>query len=546
MNQKPRIPPQKLITAILLSLIILTGFFLRSYYLNFPSIGYHNMKENENISIAKYIRDTNDFVNRKIYFYDAFSDKNDFGLYPQIPFTAYQIFIGYKLFGDNLWFPRLINIIFMLLSILCMFWLIEIFLKENIYSLSGALLLSIMPLGVYFSRNLQPESGAFFFMLLGNLMFMKFIRAFKKIYWFCFALCLTITTGYKIAFLIGFVPLLFIFPYKKYISERRPRSILKEILLLIFPVAVLFLYWIYTKQISFSASWKGRVDFLSVFSISYWEKYGRIIWHYAQNENFTTIYFLLFSLGIILLWINRDKDKSLFGKYLRAWSITIIPYFMVFSDYLNQHNYYQMPFLSFVCLAIVYFIKEISSCVVNIFNLTKKLQIFLFIFAAFTVISLPDVKRGIAAHFRVIYPGTDVMGKSLKKITEKNEKFFIYTFSQGYAPCVYAEKKCGWAESLDEFKANEQKFKIRYVVIYPYHFFKNMDKNIKDYLTDNYRVKIVGLTKTINGLFPTILLLEKGGKINTDEFLKTNNLRLETVYNTIDGPLPFYIISSKS
>src|SRR3989338_10640863 len=105
MNPKPILPPKKLITVILLSLIILTGFFPRAYHLNFPSIGYHNMKENENISIAKYIRDTNDFVNRKIYFYDAFSDKNDFGLYPQVPFTAYQIFIGYKLFGDNLWFP---------------------------------------------------------------------------------------------------------------------------------------------------------------------------------------------------------------------------------------------------------------------------------------------------------------------------------------------------------------------------------------------------------------------------------------------------------
>src|SRR3989338_4284604 len=108
---------------------------------------------------------------------------------------------------------------------------------------------------------------------------------------------------------------------------------------------------------------------------------------------------------------------------------------MVFSDYLNQHNYYQMPFLGFVCLTIVYFIKEISSYIANIFNLTRKLEIFLFIFTAFTVISLPDVKRDVVAHFRVIYPGTDVIGKVLKKITEKNENFFVYTFSQGYAPC---------------------------------------------------------------------------------------------------------------
>lgn len=545
MNPNPVLPPKKAITALILFLIILNGFSLRAYHLDFPSIGYHNFKENEYISIAKRMRDTNDFVNRSVYFFNAFDEKIDYGIYPQIPFVAYQILAGYKLFGDHLWFPRTINIIFMLLSILCIFWLTKIFLKENIYGLSCALLLSIMPLGVYFSRNLQPESGAFFFMLLGNLAFIKFTRDLKRIYWIIFVSCLTITACYKISFLIGFAPLLLIFPYKKYALEKRISSIVKEAAIFISPPILLFLYWIRTKQISFSVHWEGRVDFLSVFSISYWEEYGGTIWHYIERENFTAIYFLLFLYGIILLWSNHNKNNGLFDRYLRAWSIAIIPYFMVFSDYLNQHNYYQMPFLGFACLTIVWFIKEISSYVADIFRLTGKPLIFLFIFAAFTVISLPDIRRNITAHFRVISPGTDVIGKALMKMTEKDERFFIYTFSQGYAPCAYAERKCGWPKSLDDFKMNEQRFKIRYVVIYPCRFLENMDKNIKDYLEDNYGAKIVGLTKTAKGVSARILLLEKGGKVNFKEVfkIKARNLKLETIYDTPDGPLPFYVLN---
>jgi len=40
-------------TFIILALILALGLFLRLDNLNFPSIGYHNMIENEYLSIAR-------------------------------------------------------------------------------------------------------------------------------------------------------------------------------------------------------------------------------------------------------------------------------------------------------------------------------------------------------------------------------------------------------------------------------------------------------------------------------------------------------------
>ncbi|MDP7157791.1 MAG: hypothetical protein QF922_06170, partial [SAR324 cluster bacterium] len=35
-----------------LTIILVFGAYLRSYHINYPSIGYHNMKENEYLSMA--------------------------------------------------------------------------------------------------------------------------------------------------------------------------------------------------------------------------------------------------------------------------------------------------------------------------------------------------------------------------------------------------------------------------------------------------------------------------------------------------------------
>ena len=97
---------------IFIGLILLLGLVLRAYNLDFPSIGYHNMKENEYLSMAEAMLGSGDFATRRVYFHNALEGDTTWKLYPQPPLISYQILISWKILGKNLWGPRLFNALF--------------------------------------------------------------------------------------------------------------------------------------------------------------------------------------------------------------------------------------------------------------------------------------------------------------------------------------------------------------------------------------------------------------------------------------------------
>src|SRR3989338_7115947 len=143
MNPKPILPPKKLITVILLSLIILTGFFLRSYHLNFPSIGYHNMKENEYIGEALFMLKDADYLHRKL-FRMGMDELPNFEAYPQMPILPWIFVILWKIFGIKLWLARLVIIAFSLGSIPLLYLIVKKLRKSRTLALLSSLLFTIL------------------------------------------------------------------------------------------------------------------------------------------------------------------------------------------------------------------------------------------------------------------------------------------------------------------------------------------------------------------------------------------------------------------
>lgn len=333
-----------------LGIILLLGFALRSYNLDFPSIGYHNTKENDYLCMAQEMQRTGDYVTRRIYFWNAFEDNPVVRVYPQPPLVTYQILFCWKFLGENLWGPRLINILFGLLSILVIYFIGRVLFKDENRALFCAFLLAIMPLPVFFSRNLQPESPAYFFVLLGSLFYLRFIGSFKAYNLLFGGLAFATAWIYKFSFLIGVLPFVICLPYRQIFWEKR-KSFLKYTLAFIIPYLVIIASILWMKKIG---QWQfediGRVKLLEVFSFSYWQKYGPMIYSYIFNENFTFIFTMLASCGIIFSFI---RIKGLLNRYIIGLTLSIVPYCMIFSDYINQHNYYQMPFLGLVCLVLV-------------------------------------------------------------------------------------------------------------------------------------------------------------------------------------------------
>jgi 4-amino-4-deoxy-L-arabinose transferase-like glycosyltransferase len=527
---------------IILGLILCLGLASRCYHLNFPSIGYHNMKENEYLSMAEEMIRTKDFITRRIYFYNAFEEEPTMKLYPQPPLISYQTLISWKLLGDNLWGPRLFNVLFGLASIVVIYLIALLLFKEIKWALFCAFLLAIMPLGVFFSRNLQPESPAFFFMLLGSLFYLKFTSSFKKYDLFLGGLFLTFACLYKLSFLIAVLALIFCLPFKVLFKEKR--EFIKYILIFLFLLSVIIiaiLWLIYIKHWEFDyPATTSDIRLFEIFFSSYWRNYGFIIWWYIK-ENYTLVIVSLALLGIICACVRK---KGLLNRYIIGWVLSIMPYVMIFSNKINQHNYYQMPFLGMVCIASVY---AVSFATESAKKITKK-SIFVYLITFLVVLSLPMAYFAIRRMYGKVFLGEDVAGRSLKEFTLANERIFLLTFSQGYGVARYAQRYAGWPESLEDFKDKEEKFKIRYVCIYPTGFSENLKDNslMLSYFQNNYHLKELGMIKIGKVNYEIVYsIYERGnGETDVNKFIYSNldKIKLRTTYMILGKSFPFYAI----
>jgi len=511
-------------TTAILGLILLTGFFLRSYNLDFPSIGYHNMMENEYLSISQEMLNTQDFINRRVYFYNAFAENPIVKTYSEPPLISYQVIISWKLLGGNLWGPRLINILFGLSSILIIYFIANILFANVGLALYSAFLLAIMPLAVFFSRNLQPESPAFFFMILSNLFYLRFATNFKKYNLFFGSLCMSCAWLYRFNFIFGILPFLFCLPFKALFKEKKEPF--KCALAFFLPYLTILAVFVLLSRL-------GQWDFkkvggikLDIFSLTYWRNYGNTILWYIKGENYTPVYSILALLGILFALF---KGSSLLNRYIIGWSLTAVFYGIVFSEQIYQQSFAQKPFLVMVCICSAYAIWYISETVKKFFK--KNLIIYFMILT--TVISIPFVYGSLSKMFATVFFGEDVAGESLKEFTGPSERIFLFTYAQGYAIARYAQRYVGWPANLEEFKDREGKNNIRYVCFYPaefIHTLKTSNPEWFEYIQNNYHVKEVGLSDEMNKIF--YLILERGTGSDPKTFLQSFSGRkqVRTIY----------------
>ncbi len=513
-----------------LTAIVLFGLFLRVYNLNFPSIGYHNMKENEYLSMAQEMERTQDFITKRIYFYNVFDDVPIMKIYPQIPLISYQTLIAWKFFGHNMWAPRLFNVIFGALSILIIYSITNLLFNNINLSLFSAFLLAIMPLSVFFSRNLQPESPAFFFMLLGNLFYLRFCRFLKNYGLFWGGICFSIAYIYKSTFIFGILPFLICFDFKTMLKKKNIN--LRLILTFLTPFLLIFIANVWLKIISQDKMQEGllsRINIFHLFSPLYWKAYGQRIWKYTSFDNFAKIPLFAALLGI---FIALFKKKTLIERYIIGWTATVVFYCMIFSDFINQHNYYQLPFLALICIAASYTALFISEQIRKLFKIDFLKYTAIFIALA----TMPFAFSSLVTIHDKVFWAEDIAGESLKEFTKPGERIFLYTHCQGNGIARYAHRYMGWPKTLDEFKKNEKKFGIKYICFYPYLFMRDFRKNSPEffkYITSNYHIKEKGFLKRYKKLHIAYLILEKNNGLNfaNASVLAQKDIKLRKTYN---------------
>ncbi len=539
---------------LLFCAILFLGFILRSYNLNFPSIGYHDMKENEYLGVAQEMQRTGDFLSRRVYFYDAFDENSNLKISPQPSLISYQIILSWKLFGENLWSLRLCNIVFGLLSIPVMYYLAFALFRRVSLSLFCSLLLAIMPLGVFFSRNIQPESPAFFFMLLGNLFYLRFGASLKK-YYLLLGGCSFVLSGlYASNFIFGAIACLFFFPFQDF--SKNKKELLKFALPFILPYVALFSIGVWLSFLRPGHFLKlDKMRLWDVFFSGYWQQHGRQIWWYIRGENFTLVFAILSLSGVIIAFLNPVRNlfhssgcsivsngvkrKSLLDRYIIGWVLTALIYLAVYSDPIYQANYYQMPFLGMVCILSTYAVSSISQMLKKII----KAELLVFIMLIVLGLSVPSAYNSIVKMHATVFLGLDVAGESLKELTAPDERIFLHTHAQGYGIARYARRYAGWTPDLEDFKTKEKKYNIKYICFYPIEFSQGLKlKNLPlyEYIRNNYHVKEIGLIEEPRQLFYAIL--EKGKGSSDKDFLQSFSgpMRLRTIYRIFGRYIFFY------
>ncbi|MCM8795314.1 MAG: glycosyltransferase family 39 protein [Candidatus Omnitrophica bacterium] len=518
----------------LLSFILALGFVLRIYNLNFPSIGYHSIMENEYLSIAQEMMRTGDFVNKRVYFYHAFDENPSLKTDNQPPMIAYQTIFAWSLLGENLWGPRLFNILFGVASILVIYALSNLIFNNLYLALFSAFLLAIMPLGVFFSRNIQPESPAFFFMLLGHLFYLKFILSPKKYLLFLGGISFVFGWLYRFNFLLGVIPFLFCFPFRELYKRKQ---FLKYVFIFILPYTLI-------PFIIYRLSALGQWNLTVLGPINYPEflnslkKYIFPIWSYAQQENFTLIYTLLTLSGILLAILER---KRLLSRYILGWFLTFIVYFFIYARQMSQNSFYQMPFLVLVCIASASTLAYISKKIAKIFKINLLLFFMLVVFG----VSMPFVYQSILRMHATVFLGMDVAGESLRELTRPEERIFLLTHAQGNGISRYARRYAGWTFAVDDFKEKEQKFNIRYICFYPAEFARSLKTEyplLFAYIQNNYHPKEIGL---LEGAQIVYIILEKGKGSPPEGFLESFSgpIRVRNIYRMFNRFIFFYTMT---
>ncbi|HDO25097.1 MAG TPA: phospholipid carrier-dependent glycosyltransferase, partial [Nitrospirae bacterium] len=332
----------------LLIFFLLFGFYLRAYHIDYPSVGYHNMKENNYLSITTNYYKKGLSIHREVFFYGS-EDPPYHEEYPQLPIIPYVGYFLWNVFGVSFWIMRLQIILFSLGTVVLAFFLTKRLTQEPNLSLLTAGVMTILPINVFYGRNIQPESPALFFMMLFFLLFLRWKESpsFRKS--FFAGLTLAVIGLYKVSFLVPCVAVLAIFPYRQLFEDIKTKNFMPYIGYLSFLVLPVFILLVALSNVHASLL-KGtahRIRFLEFLDPAYW----RTNYPFFENfwiGNYTSFLGLIFVLGVMVLFIK----KSTFRKFFTVYLFSIVIYLMVFSSFFKGHNYYQMPYVYLVAFCI--------------------------------------------------------------------------------------------------------------------------------------------------------------------------------------------------
>jgi 4-amino-4-deoxy-L-arabinose transferase-like glycosyltransferase len=296
---------KKYLYLMVLAGILVYGYALRNYHVDYPVIGYHNWKE------THYLTEARNFARDGFFAHGFFIPEWD---YPALkanpagahtdtfPMTSVLTAIGFRLFGIDLAVARTISILFSLGTIVIMYLLVLRLSDRQDFALTAALLTALNPLFVFFSHNTQLVNQGVFFMLCAAYFYVKWLHDKKGSSLILTSVFLTLGTITKYSFFVITVPMLFTFPWKRLMKWERygMHFIVAALIFLAVPGWLLYNKAHNAEIGGYSATSDVMESFRSVgvvFTSQFWTTMRA---YFADNFSLLGVYLALAGLAVLL------------------------------------------------------------------------------------------------------------------------------------------------------------------------------------------------------------------------------------------------------
>ncbi|MBI5357120.1 glycosyltransferase family 39 protein [Candidatus Collierbacteria bacterium] len=329
---------------LLLSAIILLGFVVRLYRIDFPLADWHSWRQVDTAGVTReFVKNGIDLLHPKYMDLSSIPSGKDnpFGWrMVELPFinglvaAIIQSLGGLNAVGGLeglVKIERLTSIIFSLGSIWLLYLIVNKFNGRQTAILAAAVL-TFLPFNIYYSRTVLPEPKLMFFSLLASWGMIGFIFEGRLLMWFVGVTASIGAVLLKPVWLFIYGPALFYLSIVKFQFNLRKWWWLFTAAIITFLPFILWRLWIQQFPEGIPASaWLFNGDGIRFrpawFRWLFMDRLGRLILGYWG--------LFLFGLG----WIVKHSKKE--GWFFDWWGFGSLAYLIIIATGNIRHDYYQ-------------------------------------------------------------------------------------------------------------------------------------------------------------------------------------------------------------
>lgn len=527
---------------MILAAILTMGLYLRLYHIDYPPIGYHSMKEVNYLSVARGYMLHGDHLHKRVLYSGMTEGPGYLEGLPQFPILPLIFSLLWNITGIQVWLSRMVIVLFSLGNIILIYLAARRLIGNQDIPVISAFFMAVLPISVYFGRNIQPDTLALFFALLATYYFLKWMESLRLKNLAIFSLSAFLAAIIKGTFLISLIPLVFIFPYRKLRERQFMVRILKQSSIFA-PWILLLIVWILITRMSLVHSENvfpiGRLFLSQAWTLHYWQENLPLVWEYV-GMNYSYLYFAYFLVGVFSCALNA---RSRLSRYIFGSVAGMVLYFMLISDFAVKHSYYHMPFLPMICLGISAALHESSSLA----EIRGRRYLKYAVMVVLIVLGLPSLRTNLYRHFDKLMIGTDVAGRYIREHSDPDERIFISwgspsdkrysAYRTQYFGTLWEARRRGalLPSELERVKLGANERNMNWILLFNRRW-QRRDRDTRNYINNHYSIRQIGY-KDDQILY---YLLERDGKFDRDEFEDISK-KLARTYEFSFGEIELYV-----